>query len=173
MASKRSIRFALLLLPLFTCACWATKPVKQLRWHDYVFELAVADGGATTSFSWRVTARHQGWFGVREEQLFEAYGGPYLTDLQLEDSTLVLVAKDEGKLQRIEVDLQHLDTFLQEPIRYYRYTLKQNNPYYHEPAFLATARQHEQDLASGAAQQQDEQQRAEHHRQEQAAGWSH
>jgi hypothetical protein len=133
-----------LLLALLTCSCWATRQVKQVRWHDYTFHLAVSDGGATTSFQWQVTAQEPGLFGTREKKVFEAYGGPFLTDIQVADSTLILFTTDQGHAERIELALQHLPAFLQDPIRYKRYTLLQSNAFYHEPAFLQAARVLEQ-----------------------------
>jgi hypothetical protein len=101
---KLNLRFAILLLGLLTSACWVTKQVKQVRWQGYTFQLAVADGGATTSFNWKVTAQYQGFFGTREQDLFEAYGGPYLTDIQVEDNTLVLLTTYHGHPERIELN---------------------------------------------------------------------
>jgi hypothetical protein len=154
---KLNLRFAILLLALLTSACWVTKQVKQVRWQGYTFQLAVSDGGATTSFNWKVTAQHQGFFGTREQDLFEAYGGPYLTDIQVEDNTLVLLTTYHSHPERIALDLQHLAAFLQDPIRYHRYTLRQRNAFYQEPAFIQAARELEQQISLEAAQRRQQQ----------------
>jgi hypothetical protein len=153
---KLTLRFAILLLALLTSACWVTKQVKQVRWQGYTFQLAVADGGATTSFNWKVTAQYQGFFGTREQDLFEAYGGPYLTDIQVEINTLVLLATSNSHPERIELDLLHLAAFLQDPIRYHRYTLRQSNAFYQEPAFIQAARELEQQISLEAAQRRQQ-----------------
>ncbi|MDF7813834.1 hypothetical protein [Hymenobacter sp. YC55] len=141
---KPLVGFSLFLLCLLTCSCWVTKPVKQIRWHDYTFQLAVSDGGATTSFSWTVTAHYPGWFGTREKTLFQAYGGPYLTDIQVEDNQLVLLTKYNGEPQRIELDLQHVDALLDDPIEYHRYQPQQSNAFYREPGFIQAEREREE-----------------------------
>ncbi|MBB4602727.1 hypothetical protein HNQ93_003492 [Hymenobacter luteus] len=129
------------LLVLFTCSCNSAKPLKQVRWHDYTFQLSVLDGGPLTSDSWEVTARHTGLFGVREKLLFDTYGGPDLTDIQLEGAFLVLLADNyDGKPKRIALDLRQLDAFLQSPVRYQRYSLMQSNASYIEPDFIKTGR---------------------------------
>jgi hypothetical protein len=153
---KLNLRFATLLLALLTSSCWVTKQVKQVRWQGYTFHLAVSDGGATTSFNWKVTVQYQGFFGTREQDLFEAYGGPYLTDIQAEDSTLVLLTTYHGHPERIELDLQHLAAFLQDPIRYHRYTLRQRNAFYHEPDFIKAEREIEQQISLEAAQRRQQ-----------------
>lgn len=149
---------ALLLLPLAMSSCWVTSPVKTVRWHAYTFQLAVSDGGGTTSFNWQVTAHYPGFFGTREKTVFEAYGGPFLKDMRVEDGILVLLAND-GHVQpeRIELDLQHLDALLDSPVRYQRFTLTQRNAYYHEPAFIQAARELEQQLDFESAKRRQQQ----------------
>ena len=156
MFMKLHLRFGILLLALLTCSCWATKPVKQVHWHDYTFQLSVSDGGATTSFSWVVTALYQGLLGTREQELFQAYGGPFLTDIQVEDSSFVLLANHNGQPERVELDLQHLDAFIEDPIKYQRSTLKQSNPFYSEPDFIRAERGREQQIDLEAAQRSQE-----------------
>jgi hypothetical protein len=141
MRLKLTIWFGILLLPLLICSCWTTKQVKQVRWQGYTFQLTVSDGGATTSFNWKVVARSQGIFGTREEDVFEAYGGPFLKDIAVEEGHyLVLFANEGSRQERIEIDLQHLDAFLDEPVLYHRYTLKKSNSSYVEPEFIKSAR---------------------------------
>jgi hypothetical protein len=130
--------------------------VKQVRWQGYTFHLAVSDGGATTDFKWEVTAQQQSFFGTRTQKVFEAYGGPYLTDIQVADSTLVLLSTDNGQSERIELDLRHLEAFLQDPIRYKRYALRQSNAFYYEPAFIQTKREVEQRITLEAAERQQQ-----------------
>ncbi|UOQ69605.1 hypothetical protein [Hymenobacter volaticus] len=146
---------------MLTCSCWTTKQVKQVRWQNYTFHLAVSDGGATTNFNWKVTARYQGLFGTREKTVFEAYGGPYLTDMQVENSTLVLLAYD-GQAERIELDLQHLEALLEDSVRYHRYSLRQSNSFYQEPAFINAQREKEQYLDLEAAQRRQQQEAQRH-----------
>jgi hypothetical protein len=104
-----------------------------------------------------VTAQYHGFFGTREQDLFEAYGGPYLTDIQVEDSALVLLTTYHGHEERIELDLQHLAAFLQDPIRYHRYTLRQSNAFCQEPDFIQAARELEQRISLEAAQRRQQQ----------------
>jgi hypothetical protein len=149
---KCSIRFGTLLLALIITSCWSTKQVKQVRWRGYTFQLSESDGGATTSFLWKVTAHYPGLLGTREAELFEAYGGPFLTDIQVEDSTLVLLADHNGRSERIVLELQHIDAFLDDPIQYQRSTLKQSNPFYREPEFIKAEREIEQQIDLETAQ---------------------
>ena len=150
---------ALLLLPLVTCSCWGTKPVKHVRWHDQAFHLTVSDGGATTSFNWQVAAHSPGFFGTRVQPVFEAYGGPFLLDLRVEDSTLVLLANDgHGHPERIELDLRHLDALAADPVRYHRYGLEESNAFYHEPAFIKAQWEQEQQLNLESRQRHEERQ---------------
>jgi hypothetical protein len=102
-----------------------------------------------------VTAHDPGFFGPQEKTVFEAYGGPFLTTMQVEGSTLVLLTND-GHPQRIELDLQHLAAFLEDIIRYHRSTLRQGNAFYQEPAFIKTQRESTQKVDLETAQRRQQ-----------------
>jgi hypothetical protein len=153
---RATYKFIYLLLLLLTNSCSGTTKLKQLHWRNYIFRLDVSSGGATTDFSWRVVAIHTGWLGSEEDEIFQAYGGPYLKDIQLDGNILVLLASRGGSSERIELDLQHLDEFVKQPILYHRYALRNQNIFYLEPVFIEELRKQEQAYESQAEQRRQQ-----------------
>ena len=129
-----------LLLLLYSCA--DKKILKQIPYGDKTIFLKVHDGGATTSFWWDISIVSKGFVSENEDQIFGIYGSPSVKDIQVTNDTLKIVCYGLGvnNFQTINIDLNKVDKFIDDPVYYSKIKLEKTNDVYQEPEFIKKIR---------------------------------
>lgn len=120
---------------IFLAGCIEPIELKILKWNDNAIRLLVVDGGATTSFLWKIHFQKNG--SKRERLIFQSYASPYIEDITIAgDNLLIHCGVKRGNEQRIEINMKNVEDFIDDPIIYRRSVLDQTNDCYHEPEFI-------------------------------------
>jgi hypothetical protein len=135
-------------------SCEEPQVLKKLKWNDYEIKLESLDGGATTSYYRKIKSKKASDYG--ESLIFESYSSPYITDIHAENNTLSVICSGfKDKMDTISIDLNHLEDFIDEPVKYQRDSLLNTNKFYKEPLFIKkdreTAKRYAFELDSEAA----------------------
>jgi hypothetical protein len=107
----------------------------MLNWKDNTVRWSVVNGGATTSFLWKIYFQRNG--SKTKRLIFQSISSPYITDISIAgDNLLIHCAGSGGNEKIIEINIKNVDDFIDDPIKYRRSFLEQTNNSYHEPEFL-------------------------------------
>lgn len=132
-----SILFILLLAQFISCGNFET--VEVLAWKNVDVTLKVDGGNATTSFYWKIYVKEKG--DLSDHLIFESYSNPYLLGISISGDTLsILCLKDRNLKTSIAINLNELEHFVDEPIRYQRNVLLNTNRSYDEPSWIVEQR---------------------------------
>lgn len=122
-------------------SCIKPEVIKTIKWNGNTIRLSVVNGGATTSFLYKIDYEGD-WFLGKERLIFESYSTPCIKDISVENDQLMIdcfAANNQTK--RIMIDLKKINKFIGNPIKYRRNILVKTNGYYVEPDFVKQERQ--------------------------------
>jgi len=134
----RNLVIILSFITLFSCG--TPKELKTVNWKGNQITWTVLDGGATTSYYWQI-------FFTKEEShsrklIFESYSWPYITDISNSNNQLLIHCHvDSNSTNTIVINLNKIDDFIENPIKYQRSMLEQTNESFNEPEFIKRDRE--------------------------------
>lgn len=128
-------RWLVFLLLVLLSACIEPQELKIVNWNNHAIKWSVINGGATTSFLWKIHFQKNG--SKRERLIFQSISFPYITDISVNGDYLFIHSGD-SKFMHIHLD--KLDDFIDDPIKYRKGVLEYTNNSYHEPDFIKKER---------------------------------
>ncbi len=136
---RLKLKFIIYLSIIFLFGCSETQELKILNWNDNAVRWSVINGGATTSFLWKIHFQKNG--SKSKKLIFQSYASPYIEDIKVAgDNLIIYCGESRGKRNVIEINLKNISDFIDDPIKYRRSVLEQTNDSYHEPEFIRQAR---------------------------------
>ncbi len=130
-----NFRYLFLILFLFLEGCIEPQELKILNWHDNAIRWTVVDGGATTSYLWKIYFQKNG--SKRKRLIFQSYASPNISDISVSGEYLIIHSGGDRKDMRlIQIDMRKVDDFVDNPVIYRRSVLEQTNSSYQEPDFV-------------------------------------
>ena len=136
---RLQLKVIIILSFLFLAGCIESKELKILNWNDNAIRLSVVDGGATTSFLWKIYFQKNG--SKRKRLIFQSYASPYIEDITIAgDKLLIHCPGNRGNETLIEINMKYVDDFIDNPIKYRRSVLDGTNDSYHDPEFIRQER---------------------------------
>ena len=134
----RVILQAIMLLILTNCGI--PTDLKTVNWKGNMVSWSVLDGGATTSYLWKIHYKEKG--STSEHLIFESYSTPYITDISIKrDQLLIHCLVNKDSTDYITLDLNEIKDFIDDPVKYDRTILESSNHSYHEPTFVKRNRE--------------------------------
>ena len=138
MKSKAIYAF-LIVLMIFLSGCTEPEDLKLLNWKENAVRLSVINGGATTSFFWKIHFQKNG--SKRKRLIFQSISSPYVESISVSGDKLIIHCGGTGKQEdRIEINIRDINDFVDEPVKYRKSILEQTNKSYREPEFIKEGR---------------------------------
>ena len=128
------------LVAVFT-SCIKPEVIKTIKWNGNTVRLSVINGGATTSFLFKIDYEKD-WILGKRRLIFESYSTPNINDIYVENDKLIIdcyVRNDQTN--KIVIDLNNINKYIGNPIKYRRDVLVRTNAFYIEPDFIKRDRQ--------------------------------
>ncbi|PSR54228.1 hypothetical protein AHMF7605_12190 [Adhaeribacter arboris] len=127
---------------IFLISCGETKVLKTVNWKGNTITWEVLDGGATTSYLWKIMFSEKG--ESSKDLIFRSYSTPYVGDIEVhQDKLLILIPDFKNKVNdTIAINLRDVEEYIDEPVDYKRNALKNSNKYYKEPNFVKEDREY-------------------------------
>ncbi|WP_144607022.1 hypothetical protein [Algoriphagus algorifonticola] len=133
-------KFVPLLFFVTLVGCGTPTELKTVNWNGNRITWTVLDGGATTSYYWKIFFTKKG--SNSQDLIFESYSSPYITDISTNGNKLLIhCAVDRDSTDIITIDLNKIEDFIDDPIEYERSLLEQTNESYIEPEFVKQDRE--------------------------------
>ncbi len=130
----------LTLIVVFT-SCIKPEVIKMVKWRGNTIRLSVINGGATTSFLFKIDYERD-WILGKRRLIFESYSTPYLEDISVENDKLVIdCLASKNQTNKILIDLNNINKYIGNPVKYRRNVLVKTNAFYIEPDFVKRDRQ--------------------------------
>lgn len=120
-------------LLLLLSGCFKPEHLKTVSWNNHEIEWSVVDGGATTSFLWKI--HYKKWSG--KKLIFQSYADPYIQDIAVIGDYLLIYCQDSRFLY---IPLDKIEDYVDHPVKYSRLALEQTNASYEEPGFIKSER---------------------------------
>lgn len=133
------MRYLIIILFILSTSCASFDEVRRIDWQENTIVLKLSEMDMTTSNYWKVYFIKHG--SSNEKLIFESYGSPYITDVSVQTNNLIIdCLTSDNSDHQIELDLNNLDDYLDNPVKYETYVLKQTNDSYKEPLFITVER---------------------------------
>ena len=128
------------LIAVFT-SCIKPEVINTVKWRGNTIRLSVINGGATTSFLFKIDYERD-WILGKRRLIFESYSTPYVKDISVENDKLVIDCyASKNQTNKILIDLNNINKYIGNPVKYRRDILDKTNTYYIEPDFIKQNRQ--------------------------------
>ncbi len=125
---------------IFT-SCIKPEFIKTIKWKGNTIRFSVINGGATTSYLYKIDYERD-WILGKRRVIFESYSTPYIKDISVKNDKLVIDCfANNNQTNKIMLDLNNINKFIGNPIKYRRYLLVKTNTFYIEPDFVKHERQ--------------------------------
>jgi hypothetical protein len=139
MRTPKIIVFFILIISFTSCI--RPEKIKTIDWVGNTITLSVINGGATTSYLYKIEYKRKWIFG-RERLIFWSYSTPSVDDISVENNKLIIHCfASKNQANRIVIDLKNINKFIGSPVKYRRDVLEKTNDYYDEPNFIKQDRQ--------------------------------
>ncbi len=131
----------LLILVAVLASCIEPEETKTIDWNGNTITLSVINGGATTSYLYKIEYKRKWIFG-RERLIFWSYSTPTVSDISIEnDKLLIHSLVRNNQTNNITIDLKNINKFIGSPVKYRRSELVRTNAFYIEPDFIKQERE--------------------------------
>lgn len=128
-------KLAILILFATLISCGTPTELKTVNWNGNRITWTVLDGGATTSYYWKIYFTKKN--SNNRNLIFESYSSPYITNISTSGNNLLIhCAVDREITDFITIDLNQINDFIDDPVEYERTLLEQTNNSYTEPEFV-------------------------------------
>jgi hypothetical protein len=129
------------ILTIVFTSCIKPEVIKTIRWNDNTIKLSVINGGATTSFLYKIEY-HRNWVFGKDRLIFQSYSTPDIEDISVENDKLIIDCfAGHDQTEKILIDLKNINKFIVNPIKYRRDVLVKTNRFYVEPDFVKKDRE--------------------------------
>ncbi len=131
----------LLTLIILLTSCLKPEKVKTIDWKGNTITFSTFNGGATTSYLFKIEYKRKWIFG-KDRLIFWSYSTPSVNDISVENEKLIIHCFGaRNTTNDIIIDLKNINKFIGNPVKYRRDVLEKTNDYYDEPDFIKQNRQ--------------------------------
>jgi len=138
MTKLKYLLFIILLINFSSCI--KPEKVETVEWEGNTIKLSVINGGATTSYLYKIYYKRK-WMLGKDRLVFLSYSTPAVKGISVENNNLTIDCFAGNKqTNRIIIDLNDIDEYIGSPIKYRRDVLEKTNEFYDEPSFIKRSR---------------------------------
>ena len=133
---NKLLNLIIIKLIILLTSCLKPEKVKTIDWKGNTITFSTYNGGATTSYLYKIEYKRKWIFG-KDRLIFWSYSTPHINDISVENEQLIIHCfANKNRTNDIFIDLKNISKFIGNPVKYRRSVLEKTNDYYDEPDFI-------------------------------------